>query len=274
MKLGILYEEELAKALGAQLNIPHATLENNLLQPDVNQGLDKIVPYDFAKANFVLPLKKNAGNLTCAVADPLDLLMLDNLKMVTGHEVNLMIATRAELMNAIQEFYAYVRSMTMHTSSGASNTSQQIPKQTVTPQLKEAVKKEPGLEKLIEKAEEAPVIKLVDLIIRQAIEQRASDIHIEPFKDKVNLRYRIDGALYQIPPPAKHLHLPIVSRLKILSKLDIAEKRLPQDGAITFQIENRPVDIRISTIPTVWGEKVVMRILDKAAVPLQLAQLQ
>ena len=273
IKLGILSEEELAKALGAQLNIPHATLENNLLQPDVNQGLDKIVPYDFAKANFVLPLKKNAGNLTCAVADPLDLLMLDNLKMVTGHEVNLMIATRAELMNAIQEFYAYVRSMTMHTSSGASNTSQQIPKQTVTPQLKEAVKKEPGLEKLIEKAEEAPVIKLVDLIIRQAIEQRASDIHIEPFKDKVNLRYRIDGALYQIPPPAKHLHLPIVSRLKILSKLDIAEKRLPQDGGITFTIDNRPVDIRISTIPTVWGEKVVMRILDKAAVPLQLAQL-
>jgi type IV pilus assembly protein PilB len=275
MKLGILSEEELAKALGSQLNISHATLENNLLQPDMNQNLDKIVPYDFAKANFVLPLKKSGNNLTCAVSDPLDLLMLDNLKMVTGHEISLMIATRAELMTAIQEFYAYVRSSAIHGAAGAEAPGT---KPAAAPTAKDAkdakdAKKEPALEKLIEKAEEAPVIKLVDLIVRQAIEQRASDIHIEPFKDKVNLRYRIDGALYQIPPPAKHLHLPIVSRLKILSKLDIAEKRLPQDGGITFTIDSRPVDIRISTIPTIWGEKVVMRILDKAAVPLELSQL-
>src|SRR3989338_9010730 len=122
MKLGILSEEELAKALGAQLNIPFATLENNLLQPDFQQGLDKIVPYDFAKANFVLPIKKNNNNLTCAVADPLDLLMLDNLKMVTGQEINLLIATRAELMTAIQEFYAYMRSTAVHGSIGAPGT--------------------------------------------------------------------------------------------------------------------------------------------------------
>jgi len=117
------------------------------------------------------------------------------------------------------------------------------------------------------------VIKLVDLIIRQAIDERASDIHIEPFKDKTSLRYRIDGKLYEIPPPSKQLHLPIISRIKILSKLDIAEKRLPQDGAFLVKLENRPIDIRVSTIPTIYGEKVVMRILDRTVVVLDMDQL-
>src|SRR3990167_5971321 len=130
-----------------------------------------------------------------------------------------------------------------------------------------------SLDKLIAKAEEAPTRRSSDLIIRQAIDERASDIHIEPFENKIALRYRIDGKLYSIPPPAAYLHLPIVSRIKILAKLDIAEKRLPQDGAISAKLENRMVDLRISTIPTVWGEKVVMRILDKGAVPLDLTNL-
>ncbi|MDP2654549.1 MAG: ATPase, T2SS/T4P/T4SS family [Candidatus Omnitrophota bacterium] len=267
VKLGILSEEDLAGALGSQLNIPHATLENKILSPDLSQGLDKIVPFDFAKANFVLPIKKDGGTLTCAVADPLDLLMLDNLKMVTGSEIELMIATRAELLNAIQSFYSAARSMSVTSNLGKKEGPAAAP----VPKEEDTRKKD--VDPLAEKAEEAPVIKLVDLIIRQAIEQRGSDIHIEPYKDKVCLRYRIDGALYQIPPPAKHLHSAIVSRLKILSKLDIAEKRLPQDGAITFMCDTRPVDLRISTIPTIWGEKVVMRILDKAAVPLELSSL-
>jgi len=117
------------------------------------------------------------------------------------------------------------------------------------------------------------VVKLVDLIIRQAISERASDIHIEPFKDRVSLRYRIDGKLYEIPPPAKHLHLPIVSRIKILAKLDIAEKRLPQDGAFTVKTEGKIIDLRISTLPTLYGEKVVLRILDRSKAILDLNQL-
>ncbi|MCX5703548.1 MAG: GspE/PulE family protein, partial [Candidatus Omnitrophica bacterium] len=129
-----------------------------------------------------------------------------------------------------------------------------------------------SLDKLIARAEEAPVVKLVDLIIRQAIEERASDIHIEPFKDRISLRYRIDGKLYEIPPPAKHLHLPIISRIKILAKLDIAEKRLPQDGAFLVKIEDRPIDLRISSIPTIYGEKIVLRILDRSQVVLDLNQ--
>ncbi|MFH0855038.1 MAG: GspE/PulE family protein [Candidatus Omnitrophota bacterium] len=130
-----------------------------------------------------------------------------------------------------------------------------------------------SLDRLVARAEEAPVVKLVDLIIRQAIDERASDIHIEPFKDKISLRYRIDGKLYEIPPPAKHLHMPIISRIKILSKLDIAEKRLPQDGAFLVKIGDRPIDIRVSSIPTIYGEKVVMRLLDRSQVVLDLGKL-
>ncbi len=271
IKLGFLTEEDIVAALGTQLNIAHASKQNNLLKPRTDQGLDRVVPYDFAKTNLVLPLSKDGTNLTCAIDDPLDLLMLDNLRMVTGCEVKLVLATRSDLMAAIQDFYTLARSTSASPSAIPSdNPDTETP---VPADPKSSLKDSNNLDELIEKAEEPPVIKLVDLIIRQAIEQRASDIHIEPYKEKINLRYRIDGVLYQIPPPAKHLLLPIVSRIKILSKLDIAEKRLPQDGAISFKINDRLVDLRISTVPTVWGEKVVLRILDKSAVPLRLETL-
>jgi len=136
-----------------------------------------------------------------------------------------------------------------------------------------SIEQELSLDKLVARAEEAPVVKLVDLIIRQAIGERASDIHIEPFKDRTSLRYRIDGKLYEIPPPAKHLHLPIVSRIKILARLDIAEKRLPQDGAIVVKIDDKAIDIRVSIVPTIYGEKAVLRILDKSSISLDLAQM-
>jgi len=274
IKLGFLTEEDIVSALGAQLHIPAASKKNNLLRPAIDQNLDKIVPLDFAKSNLVLPLRKKDNTLVCAVADPLDLLMLDNLKMVTRCEIELIIATKADLLSAIQDFYTLARSQSAQIVSSHLKNKEAVKKPAVEiPVPPSAPAKEEPIDKLIEAAEEAPVIKLVDLIIIQAIEQRASDIHIEPFKDRINLRYRIDGSLYQIPPPARALHPAIVSRLKILAKLDIAEKRLPQDGAISFKIQDRIVDLRLSTIPSVWGEKVVMRILDKAAVPLDLAQL-
>lgn len=270
IKLGFLTEEDIVAALGSQLNIPHASSQNNLLKPRVDQNLDKLLPYDFAKTNLALPLSKEDNKLTCAVDDPLDLLMLDNLRMVTGCEVSLVLATRSDLMAAIQDFYTLARS---NAGTPMALPSDNIEGETPVPADPKVGLKDSNLDDMIEKAEEPPVIKLVDLIIRQAIEQRGSDIHIESYKDKINLRYRIDGILYQIPPPARHLLLPIVSRLKILAKLDIAEKRLPQDGSIAFKIGERTVDLRISTVPTVWGEKVVMRILDKSAVPLRLENL-
>ncbi len=279
---GLISEENISSALGEQLGIPYYSSENpQLLKPQPDQDLEKLVPAEFAGKNNCLPLSRNMNSLTCAVSDPLDLLMLDNLKRITGCEINLVVATATALKKAVSNFYfgdgksdgkgsmlnqAVERSYTQDTED-LLNLSKSTATQagTATAEL--------SLDRLIEKAGEAPVIKLVDLIIRQAIDERASDIHIEPFDNKIHLRYRIDGNLYNVPPPAPHLHLPIVSRIKILAKLDIAEKRLPQDGAISAKLEDRNVDIRVSTIPTVWGEKVVMRILDKGAVPLDLSKL-
>lgn len=281
VKLKIITEEDMTNALGTQLGIPfYSSDDPELLRPKEDQELEKLVPADFAQKNTVLPLSKTLNSLTCAVADPLDLLMLDNLRRISACDVNLVLATRTTLQKAINAFYFSGGS----TGSGgekraslldaAVESSFEASDDFIAPQSdSSSASADLSIDRLMQKASEAPVIKLVDLIIRQAIDERASDIHIEPFDNKLSLRYRIDGALVDIPPPAPHLHLPIVSRIKILAKLDIAEKRLPQDGALSAKLENRKVDIRVSTVPTVWGEKVVMRILDKDAVPLSLTSL-
>jgi type IV pilus assembly protein PilB len=277
IKLNIITEEDITFALGSQLSIPYYTPENiDLLKPQTDQGLERIIPADFAQKNNVLPLSKDLNCLTCAVHDPLDLLLLDNLKRATGHEISLVIAPQTAIQKAINAFYFQSTTGEIKTSMLSDEVEKSYERKTGAKKITPAATHETtelSLDKLIAKAEEAPVIKLVDLIIRQAIDERASDIHIEPFENKIHLRYRIDGHLYSLPPPAPHLHLPIVSRIKILSKLDIAEKRLPQDGAMSAKLENRTVDLRVSTIPTVWGEKVVMRILDKGAIPLELSKL-
>lgn len=279
VKLSIITEEDMTNALGTQLGIPfYSSDDPELLRPKEDQELEKLVPADFAQKNTVLPLSKTLNSLTCAVSDPLDLLMLDNLRRISGCDVNLVLATRTTLQKAINAFY-----FSSGKGSGgekratlldaAVESSFEASDDFIAPQTDGGASADLSIDRLMQKASEAPVIKLVDLIIRQAIDERASDIHIEPFDNKLSLRYRIDGALVDIPPPAPHLHMPIVSRIKILAKLDIAEKRLPQDGALSAKLENRKVDIRVSTVPTVWGEKVVMRILDKDAVPLSLTNL-
>ena len=276
ISLGMVKEDTLAATLGTQLMVPYVSHASGLLKPKSEQNLDRLIPHEFAQKNLVLPLARSGDLLTCAVFDPLDFLLLDNLKILTRCELNLMITTKSDLLKAINEFYLFegtrenrgglldraVEKTYGNDSMDAAGTLDQSSNET-----------ELSIDRLIAKAGEAPVVKLVDLLIRQAIDEKASDIHIEPFKDKIEIRYRIDGELYQIPPPAAHLHLPIVSRIKILAKMDIAEKRMPQDGGISAKLEDRTVDLRVSTLPTVWGEKVVMRILDKGAVSLQLTQL-
>jgi type IV pilus assembly protein PilB len=280
IKLNMISEEDMLAALGTQLGIAYYTEKNaNLFKPQTDKELEKRVPFDFAKKNCVLPVSRHGHSMMCAINDPLDLLLRSNLENISGCEISIILAPKNVIQNAVIEFYTKNLGGDTRTSmlsdavesSYASNKGGEAPASDVKEKGTDTA--ELSLDKLIAKAGEAPVIKLVDLIIRQAIDERASDIHIEPFEDNISLRYRIDGKLYNIPPPAPHLHLAIVSRIKILAKLDIAEKRLPQDGAITAKLENRAVDLRVSTIPTVWGEKVVMRILDKGAIPLELSGL-
>ncbi len=266
LKMGFATEEDVVVALGKQLGLPYVSMGSGLLKPLTDQNLDLLISKEFAIKNVVLPLSKNLNSLTCAITDPLDVILIDNLRKVTNCEINPVIATKTEILKAIEEFY------------GKRDILKAAVKESynVTEEFETAIEleaEELSIDRLIARAEEAPVVKLVDLIIKQAIDERASDIHIEPFKDKISLRYRIDGVLHEIPPPAKHLQLPIVSRIKILSKLDIAEKRLPQDGGFSVRFEGRTIDLRISVMPTIYGEKIVMRILDKEGVSLDLASM-
>lgn len=273
VKSGYISEKELAKALSEQLRIPYVSLSKGTLEPKLDQNLEELIPAAFAKEHLVLPISKHLSSLTVAFVDPLNLMIRDNISKMTGCNVNPVVTTRSEINAAIQKFYG--RDSALKEAIQDTYEGKQIEDEELSVETYEEQKEveEFSLDKLLEKAEEAPVVKLVDLLIRQAVEERASDIHIEPYEDKIRVRYRIDGVLHEISPPAKHLHMAIISRIKILARMDIAEKRLPQDGGFTVKLEDRLIDLRVSTIPTAYGEKVVMRILDKGTTPLDLSEL-
>ena len=267
IRLGYVSDEQIVIALSKQLSIPYISLASGKLTPTADQNLETLVPHDFAIRNIILPLSRNLNSLTAVMFDPLDLILIDNLKKITGCEINPVVSTKANILKAIQAFYGkekiFREAIQAAGEAGGEGDIKEI----------SAEETDLSLDKLIAQAEEAPVVKLVDLLIRQAIEEGASDIHLEPHYDKLSLRYRIDGILYDMPSPSASLYLPIISRIKILSKMDIAEKRLPQDGGFMVKMGKRLIDLRISSMPTIYGEKIVLRILDKSRVSLDLARL-
>jgi type IV pilus assembly protein PilB len=268
VKLELVSEKDVAFALGKQLGVPYVSLSKGQLKPDAEQGLEKLVSSEFARRYKVVPISRHLNSLTVAMVDPSDLMVIDNLRKIAACEINPIISTQSEIEKAIEIFYG--KQDLLKEAIASSYRAEESGIETFSD-----ISDEEGLslDKLIAKAEEAPVVKLVDLIIKQAVEERASDIHVEPWKDKINLRYRIDGVLHEIAPPANYLRQALISRIKILSKLDIAEKRLPQDGAFMVKIGERVIDIRVSVIPTIYGEKAVLRLLDKTQVPLDLKTL-
>lgn len=267
IRLGYVNDEQIVIALSKQLAIPYISLASGKLTPAADQNLETLIPHDFAIKNIVLPLSRNLNSLTVVMFDPLDLILIDNLKKITGCEINPVVSTRSNILKAIQAFYGKEKifrdAIQAAGNEGAAGAIKEISSEDT----------DLSLDKLIAQAEEAPVVKLVDLLIRQAIEEHASDIHVEPHHNKLSLRYRIDGVLYDMPSPSTSLYLPIISRIKILSKMDIAEKRLPQDGGFMVKMGKRLIDLRVSSMPTIYGEKIVLRILDKSRVPLDLAKL-
>lgn len=265
VKLGLVSEKDIVVAIAKQLSIPYASYSKGLLKPAENQQLSKLVPEEFSRIHLLLPISKHLNSLTVAFVDPLDLITIDNLRHMTSCEINPIIAAKSDIQRAIDEFYG--KEDLLKDAISGSYELEEFKAE------KSSEEEDLSLDELISKAEEAPIVKLVDLLLMQAIKDRASDIHIEPFKDKINIRYRIDGVLYEILPPARHLLPAIVSRIKILANLDIAERRLPQDGSFLVKVEKKGIDIRVSSIPTIYGEKVVMRILDKSTTPLNLDEL-
>ncbi len=198
--------------------------------------------------------------------NPLDVMLIDELKKITGCQVRPVAATRSDILRAIEGFYDTSVTSRKYNREGHAINSIEL-------QSPSTVGESTGIEGMVAARQGGPVVKLVNLMLWQAIDKRASDIHLEPFEDHISLRYRIDGKLYEMTPPPKHMHLPIVSRIKILSRLDISEKRLPQDGTFMVKIHDRTIDLRISVLPTIYGEKVVLRILDRTGVVLELAEM-
>jgi type IV pilus assembly protein PilB len=251
-------ESDLAVSMGRVLNTPPV----NLSKVSIPKEVAGRVPEDMARNHRVLPVSLLENKLFLAMADPLNVLALDDVKRHTRLEIVPMIAPEKAILDKLQN---------LDTGKGA--TMDEIFKQAAAELEQDAegvdVIKEAGDEAFDvgvaeAQSEEAPVIRLANLILVQAIRDRASDIHIEPFEREVKLRYRIDGALVNVAPPPKQLQVALTSRLKIMSNLDIAERRLPQDGRIRMKVGGRDIDLRVSFLPTVHGEKCVLRILDKS----------
>ncbi|HPG31823.1 MAG TPA: GspE/PulE family protein, partial [bacterium] len=242
---GILKEEQVIRIISQKINIPYINLTFSLIDKNVMS----LIPEEDIKSKNILPIFKIQNNLTVGMVDPTDLYLLDELKQITNLNICPVLISRSKLKNVISQYFGIQDYMS-----------------DLINQLKGQIgieKEEENYVDLSEAAEEAPIVKLVNLIIEQAVIDRASDIHIEPQPTRLRIRYRIDGILHEIPSPPKQFASAVISRIKVLSRLDISEKRTPQDGRIKTKINDKDIDIRVSSSPAIFGEKIVMRLFDK-----------
>ncbi|HOL62442.1 MAG TPA: ATPase, T2SS/T4P/T4SS family [Elusimicrobiales bacterium] len=269
IKLGYATEEQVAIALSKQLGIPYASIQNQILKPEKGQDIEKIIPEKFARDNKIIPLFIENGLIAIAMSDPTDLMLLDNIRAMTGMDVQVFISTKAQILKIIDSFYQMETSLidqVVDTGKGSDNDISDS--DVLTPDGKL------DLDRVImSQSSGAQAIKLVNAILKQAIAERTSDIHLEKYDEKISLRFRIDGVLHERTAPPKELFDNIIARVKILSKLNIAERRLPQDGSFSIRYQNRTIEVRVATCPTVFGEKLVMRLLDKGGIELNLDKM-
>jgi type IV pilus assembly protein PilB len=262
IKVGAIQEEDLTQFLSKQYGVPAI----NLAEFDIESDVLALVPKDVAQRHRVVPVNRAGSSLIVAMADPSNILAIDDLKFVTGYNIEVVVASEVALSQAITRYY--------------ESQTPQVNLEEVMNELQEGVEFESGAEENVnavdlEKAsEDAPVVKLCNHILLSAIQKGASDIHIEPYEKSFRVRYRIDGVLSeQMQPPLK-LKAALSSRLKIMASLDIAERRLPQDGRIKLKMGGgKEMDFRVSVLPTLFGEKIVMRLLDKGNLQLDMTKL-
>ena len=254
--LGLCAQRDVTEALAAQLGLPVLDAASYPELP----VLEERVSARFLREARALPVREDDNELSLAMADPTDTYTIGAFEMVTGRAVRPMVAIPTELDAALERLYGAGKPGTGAIVGDIEQRVDEIAFDADVQQLKDL-------------ASEAPVIRLVSLLITNALEARASDIHIEPFENRLIVRYRIDGVLHEIESPPKRLSAAVISRVKILGNLDIAERRLPQDGRIRLRIQGKEIDLRVSTVPTMHGESVVMRILDKGGVALDFQKL-
>jgi general secretion pathway protein E len=230
--------------------------------PETERPLPGVaLPLSFLRARLLLPVAVSDGALTVAMADPLDADAREAVARATGKRVEAVAGTEEEIREAIEKAY------------GDSGASMERIVEQVSDEVHETVAGDERVEQLIGVASEAPIIRLVNFVMARAIERGASDIHLEPYEKALRVRYRIDGVLEDVESPPRRLQTAIISRIKIMSRLNIAESRLPQDGRVKLRIGGKEIDFRVSTIPTLYGESVVIRILDQSSVPLNMGTL-
>ncbi|HHY84166.1 MAG TPA: Flp pilus assembly complex ATPase component TadA [Verrucomicrobia bacterium] len=257
-------EQDMAVCMGRVLNTPPI----NLSRINIPLETADLIPREVAQTHKVVPVSRLENKLFIAMADPLNVLALDDVRRITRLEVAPMIASEKSILDKLASFEA-AKGGSMEEiiqESQRENGDDEV-------EIKRESIEEVNLDQLAASSEEAPVIKLANLILVQAIKDRASDIHIEPFEKGMKLRYRIDGVLTEATPPPKHMQLALASRFKIMSSLDIAERRLPQDGRMRVRVSGKDYDLRVSIMPTVHGEKIVLRVLDKSNLSASLDKL-
>ena len=237
----------------------------NLRDREISAEILKLVPAKIAQMYRCLPIGMNDGALQVAMAEPLDPARSDEVQFSLKREVQFVVADPGEIQRSIERFYGQQESESFSEILKEIGSNKNIEREVDL--AGEDAKAAEAL------ANEVPIVKFVNLVLQQAVQDRASDIHFEPFETEFRIRYRVDGALYEMAPPPKHLALPVISRLKVMANLNISEKRLPQDGRINLNLSGKQVDLRMSTLPTAFGESVVLRVLDRSSVNLEIESL-
>jgi general secretion pathway protein E len=256
IQLRYLRAEDILKAISIQLGIPYLS---QVKIDDIPMDLLKKIPINFAKKNELIPLKKEGDGVEIAIADPINISALDDLRILLNTPIRPIIAASNHILDAINDIY----NRNTETDRAVMDDLSEENLDTLAQELEEP-------QDLLDTSDEAPIIKLVNSLMFRAVKAKASDIHVEPFEKDLVVRFRIDGVLYDIMHPPKKVQNSVISRIKIMANLNIAEKRLPQDGRIRIKMAGKDIDIRVSTLPTSFGESVVMRLLDKSKVVISL----
>lgn len=251
--MGLITEEQLIETVSERLTIPKLSLKSMVIDPRVTQRIS----VDIARRYTLIPIFEIGTTLTLAMADPLNIIAIDEIKYLTGLSIKRAIASSTEIKEAIDENYSVADSISEIIGSGEGEVSQGAEEVTVDQVI----------------TSDSPIVKLVDLIISKAVKDRASDIHIEPEENKIRIRYRISGVMRQEGAPPKSMQSEVISRIKIAAGMDISEKHIPQDGRFSVEIDRAMIDLRVSTLPTIHGEKIVIRILDRRNLLLNFSQL-
>jgi type IV pilus assembly protein PilB len=291
VKMGFVKDEEITALLSKQYGIPSI----NLTQFQIDPAVVKLVPAETAQKYQIIPLSRSGASLTIAMTDPTNVFAMDDIKFMTGYNVEPVVASETAIIEAVQKYYPLKAGAGKGaagkggTAAAAANANMSA-LEMASKGLEELQSLEAGddvevleemqeisAEALAKEGEAAPVVRLVNVVLMSAIQKGASDIHIEPYEKELRIRYRIDGILYNIMQPPMKFRDAIISRVKIMSKLDIAEKRLPQDGRIKIRFsdngQQKEIDFRVSILPTLFGEKIVMRLLDKDKLMLDMTRL-